>query len=84
MKRLTLNEEEVLLLLACRKIANQIGDLSDRNGIRTHNIRTPHTYAFQSESTLYSCLNVKEILARKELEQKQNFNAAVKFEKYNF
>ena len=22
------------------------------------------TYAFQSESTLYSCLNVKEILAR--------------------
>ena len=23
------------------------------------------TYAFQSESTLYSCLNVKELLARK-------------------
>ena len=23
------------------------------------------TYAFQSESTLYSCLNIKELLARK-------------------
>ena len=27
------------------------------------------TYAFQSESTLYSCLNVKELLARSRREQ---------------
>ena len=34
-------------------------------GLKPLTVCTYHvTYAFQSESTLYSCLNVKELLAR--------------------
>ena len=49
----------------CLRIHNKIHDL----GVNSVNIvmvvHSYHvTYAFQSESTLYSCLNVKEFLAQ--------------------
>ena len=37
----------------------------NKNVINSKSVCSYHvTYAFQSESTLYSCLNVKELLAR--------------------
>ena len=39
-----------------------MGDLSDRSKLTVCSYHV--TYAFQSESTLYSCPNVKELLAR--------------------
>ena len=40
-------------------------DINTTEGLKLLTVCSYHvTYAFQSESTLYSCLNVKELLAR--------------------
>ena len=47
------------------KVKNFLKELSKENVLRNTDIWCCHvTYAFQSESTLYICMNVKELLAR--------------------
>ena len=46
-------------------VAKSRADVHNATGVKLLTVCFYHvTYAFQSESTLYSCLNVKELLAR--------------------
>ena len=50
-----------------QRLSIALAQIKARNN--SENVCSYHvTYAFQSESTLYSCLNVKELLARSRLE----------------
>ena len=57
--------KESLLKLVQYANNNQQSSVSQGQAITKLTVCSYHvTYAFQSESTLYSCLNVKELLAR--------------------
>ena len=55
-------------LLFRRVLCNVSFNIIEKTSLKVTVCSHHVTYAFQSESTLYSCLNVKELLARSRLE----------------